>query len=147
MDSLIRNPSFHHLELPCEDLDLAEKFYSRLFGAVVYMRRDADRRPSTPVNGSILEAEEKGFKIDGTYLKIGSQLRIGFLKRQAEQNQREIDHLAFAVDEEIDSLDQRLKASGVEIVDQKPNHILIRDPFGMLLELWPRSVLEEMGVL
>ena len=147
MDALIRNASFHHIEVPCEDLDLAERFYSRIFGAVVYMRRDANRRPAVPNVGTISAAESSGFQIDGTYMKIGRHLRIGFLKRPSEHRQNEVDHIAFAVDEDLASLDRKLEEGGVEVVDRKPNHRLVKDPFGMLLELWPSSVLDGMGLL
>ena len=147
MESVIRNPSFHHIEVPCRDLDLAEQFYSRVFGARVYMRRDADRRSAVPSSGTIRNAEEAGFEIDGTYMMIGEQLRIGFLKQPSEQRRREVDHLAFAVDDDLESLHERLAQGDVAILEHRQNHILILDPFGMVLELWPRSVLEEMGLL
>lgn len=147
MDSLIRNPSFHHIEVPCKDLDLAEQFYSRVFGARVYMRRDAARRSAVPSAGTIRAAEECGFEIDGTYLIIGEQLRIGFLKQPSEHRRREVDHLAFAVDDDLESLSQKLASGDVEVLERRQNHILIRDPFGMVLELWPRSVLHGMGLI
>ena len=147
MDSVIRNPCFHHIEVPCEDLDLAEQFYSRVFGAHVYMRRDAARRSAVPSIGTIRKAEESGFEIDGTYLMIGEQLRIGFLKQPSEHRRREVDHLAFAVDDDLEPLAQKLAQEEVEVLEQRQNHILIRDPFGMVLELWPRSVLEGMGLM
>ena len=147
MDSLIRNPSFHHIEVPCKDLELAEQFYSRMFGARVYMRRDASRRSAVPSTGSIRTAQESGFDIDGTYLIIGEQFRIGFLKQPSEHRRREVDHLAFAVDEELESLSHRLAAGDVEVLERRENHLLIRDPFGMVLELWPRSVLQAMGLI
>ena len=147
MDSLIRNPSFHHIEVPCKDLDLAEQFYSRVFGARVYMRRDAARRSAVPSAGTIRTAEESGFEIDGTYLIIGEHLRIGFLKQPSEHRRREVDHLAFAVDDDLESLSQKLATGDVEILERRQNHILIRDPFGMVLELWPRSVLQGMGLI
>ena len=147
MDSLIRNPTFHHIEVPCNDLDLAEQFYSRVFGARVYMRRDAARRSAVPSIGTIRTAEESGFEIDGTYLIIGEQLRIGFLRLPSEHRRREVDHLAFAVDDDLESLSQRLAAGDVEVIERLQNHILIRDPFGMVLELWPRSVLQGMGLI
>ena len=147
MVSLIRNPSFHHIEIPCKDLDLAERFYSRVFGARVYMRRDSARRPSVPSSGTISMAEEEGFEIDGTYLMIGEQLRIGFLKQPSEHRRREVDHLAFAVDDDLESLVQSFAQGDVEIVERQQNHLLILDPFGMVLELWPRSVLQGMGLI
>jgi len=147
MDSLIRNPTFHHIEVPCKDLELAEQFYSRVFGARVYMRRDVARRSPVPSLGTIRSAEESGFEIDGTYLIIGEQLRIGFLKQPAEHRRREVDHLAFAVDEDVESLSQRLANGEVEVLERRENHVLIRDPFGMVLELWPRSVLQGMGLI
>ena len=147
MDSLLRNPSFHHIEVPCKDLNLAEEFYSRVFGARVYMRRDAARRPAVPSTGTIRTAEEGGFEIDGTYLMIGETLRIGFLKQPSEHKRREVDHLAFAVDDDLESMAQRLAEERVEILERRQNHVLILDPFGMVLELWPRSVLEGMGLI
>jgi len=147
MVSLIRNPSFHHIEIPCKDLDLAEQFYGRVFGARVYMRRDSARRPAVPSTGTISMAEERGFEIDGTYLMIGEQLRIGFLKQPSEHRRHEVDHLAFAVDDDLDSLAQTLAKGDVEVLEHRQNHLLIRDPFGMVLELWPRSVLQEMGLI
>ena len=147
MDSLLRNPSFHHIEVPCGDLNLAEEFYSRVFGARVYMRRDTARRSPVPSAGTIRAAEEDGFEIDGTYLMIGKTLRIGFLKQPSEQRRREVDHLAFAVDDDLESLAQRLAREHVEVLERRQNHMLIVDPFGMVLELWPRSVLEGMGLM
>jgi len=147
MDSVIRNPSFHHIEVPCKDLDLAEEFYSRVFGARVYMRRDAARRSAVPSTGTIRTAEESGFEIDATYLIIGDRLRIGFLKQPSEHRRREVDHLAFAVDDDLESLDRRLVEGEVEVLERLQNHLLIRDPFGMVLELWPRSVLAGMGLI
>src|SRR3989442_1539410 len=109
MNSMIRNSSFHHIEVPCDDLELAERFYTIVFGAHVYMRRDASRRPDVPATGTISETEERGFQVDGTYLKIGEAFRIGFLKRQQEHTQREIDHLAFTMDDEdLAALSRRL---------------------------------------
>ena len=147
MDSLLRNPSFHHIEVPCGDLNLAEEFYSRVFGARVYMRRDTARRSPVPSAGTIRAAEEDGFEIDGTYLMIGKTLRIGFLKQPSEHRRREVDHLAFAVDDDLESLAQRLAREHVEVLERRQNHMLIVDPFGMVLELWPRSVLEGMGLM
>ena len=144
---MLRNAAFHHVELPCEDLELAERFYTIVLGAQVYMRRDASRRPSVPFAGTIAEAEENGFQIDGTYLKIGD-FRIGFLKRVQQHNQGEIDHLAFVIDdEELGALARRLTEYKIEVIDQNTDRMMIRDPFGLMLELWPRSVLRTMGLL
>jgi catechol 2,3-dioxygenase-like lactoylglutathione lyase family enzyme len=145
---MIRNSSFHHLEVPCDDLELAERFYVIVFGARVYLRRDASRRADVPATGSISEAEERGFQIDGTYLKIGEGFRIGFLKRRHDHAQREIDHLAFTIDDEdLAALARHLTEYKIEVIDQTADRMIIRDPFGMMLELWPRSVLQRMGLL
>jgi catechol 2,3-dioxygenase-like lactoylglutathione lyase family enzyme len=145
---MIGNSSFHHLEVPCDDLELAERFYVIVFGARVYLRRDASRRADVPATGTISEAEERGFQIDGTYLKIGEGFRIGFLKRQHDHAQREIDHLAFTIDDEdLAALGRRLTEYKIEVIDQTVDRMIIRDPFGMMLELWPRSVLQRMGLL
>ena len=145
---MIRNSSFHHIEVPCDDLELAERFYVIVFGARVYLRRDASRRADVPATGTISEAEERGFQIDGTYLKIGEGFRIGFLKRQHDHAQREIDHLAFTIDDEdLAALGRRLTEYKIEVIDQTADRMTIRDPFGMMLELWPRSVLQRMGLL
>lgn len=144
---MLRNAAFHHVELPCDDLEVAERFYTVVLGARVYMRRDASRRSDVPFAGAIAEAEEKGFQIDATYLKIG-EFRIGFLKRGQQHNQQEIDHLAFVIDdEELTLLTRRLTEYKIEVVDQSTDHMMIRDPFGLMLELWPRSVLARMGLL
>ncbi|HTG17230.1 MAG TPA: VOC family protein [Blastocatellia bacterium] len=144
---MLRNAAFHHIELPCEDLELVERFYTIVLGARVYMRRDASRRPNVPFAGTIAEAEENGFQIDATYLKIGD-FRIGFLKRVQLHNQSEIDHLAFVIDdEELGSLARRLTEYKIEVVYQDTDQMMIRDPFGLMLELWPRSVLRTMGLL
>ncbi|HEX8092068.1 MAG TPA: VOC family protein [Blastocatellia bacterium] len=148
MNTLIKNASFHHIEVPCHDLELAERFYVIVFGARVYMRRDARRRPGVPLGGTIAEAEENGFEIDGTYMRIGDGIRIGFLKNQQEHNQREMDHLAFTVDDEdLAALWRRLTEVSVEVIEHNADRMIIRDPFGMMLELWPRSVLDRMGLL
>ena len=145
---MIRNSSFHHLEVPCDDLELAERFYVIVFGARVYLRRDASRRADVPATGTISEAEERGFQIDGTYLKIGEGFRIGFLKRPTDHAQREIDHLAFTIDDEdLAGLGRRLTEYKIEVIDQTADRMIIRDPFGMMLELWPRSVLQRMELL
>jgi catechol 2,3-dioxygenase-like lactoylglutathione lyase family enzyme len=144
---MLRNAAFHHIELPCEYLELAERFYTIVLGARVYMRRDASRRTDVPFAGTIAEAEENGFQIDATYLKIGD-FRMGFLKRAQLHNQSEIDHLAFVIDdEELSSLARRLTEYKIEVVDQNTDRMMIRDPFGLMLELWPRSVLRTMGLL
>ena len=148
MNPLIRSAAFHHIEIPCEDLELAERFYIIVFGARVYMRRDASRKPDVPSTGTILEAEESGFEIDATYLRIGEGVRIGFLKGQQQHDQREVDHLAFAIeDDDLAALWRRLVEVSVEVVDQNNDRMIIRDPFGMMLELWPKSVLDGMGLL
>jgi catechol 2,3-dioxygenase-like lactoylglutathione lyase family enzyme len=148
MNSLIKNAAFHHIEIPCEDLELAERFYTLMFGARVYMRRDAKRRHGVTSAGTIAEAEENGFDIDATYMRIGDGIRLGFLKRQQSQNQLELDHLAFAVDDEdFSSLWRRLTEVSVEVIEHSPDKLIIRDPFGIMLELWPRSVLDRMGLL
>jgi catechol 2,3-dioxygenase-like lactoylglutathione lyase family enzyme len=145
---MIRNSAFHHIEVPCDDLELAERFYTIVFGARVYMRRDAARRVGVPSTGTIAEAESTGFQIDGTYLMIGEGFRIGFLKREQEHNQREIDHLAFTIDDEdLNAVGRRLLEYRIEMIDQTPDRMIIRDPFGMMLELWPRAVLKRMGLL
>ena len=145
---MIRNSSFHHIEVPCDDLELAERFYTVVFGARVYMRRDASRRVDVPATGAISEAEDRGFQIDGTYLKIGEGFRIGFLKRQQDHAQREIDHLAFTIDDEdLAALGRRLIEYKIEVIDQSADRMTIRDPFGLMLELWPRPVLKGMGLL
>ena len=148
MPPLIRNAVFHHIEIPCDDLELAERFYGIVFGARVYMRRDAGRRPDAPADGTIAEAEARGFAIDATYMKIGDRLRIGFLKANHEHAQKEIDHLAFAIDEDdLLALVRRFLEISVEVLDCNANRMLIRDPFGMTVELWPNSVLDRMGLL
>lgn len=148
MTSMLRNSSFHHIEVPCEDLELAERFYVVVFGARVYMRRDASGRTGVPATGAVSEAEAQGFNIDGTYLKIGEGFRIGFLKRRQEHAQREIDHIAFVIDDDdLASLKRRFTEYKIEVIDQNADRMIIRDPFGMMLELWPRSVLERMGLL
>jgi len=148
MTSLLSNPSFHHLEVPCDDLELAERFYTVTFGARVYMRRDAGRQPSVPATGTIEECQALGFDIDATYLQIGDGVRIGFLKRAADHRQDEIDHLAFAIDEwDLAGLARRFTECKVEVIDVNQDRLIIRDPFGMTLELWPRKVLNRMGVL
>lgn len=145
---MIRNSSFHHIEVPCDDLELAERFYTIVFGARVYMRRDGVRRADVPATGTISQTEAQGFQIDGTYLKIGDGFRIGFLKRQHEHSQRELDHLAFTIDDEdLAALGRRLTEYKIEVIEQNRDRMLIRDPFGMMLELWPRSVLQGMGLL
>lgn len=112
------------------------------------MRRDATRRGDVPATGNIAELEESGFSIDATYMKIGDSLRIGFLKRPQEHIQREIDHLAFVVDEaDIVSLWRRFTEIGVEVVEQTDSRISIRDPFGLILELWPSSVMKRYGFI
>jgi catechol 2,3-dioxygenase-like lactoylglutathione lyase family enzyme len=148
MNSVIRNPAFHHVEVPCNDLELAERFYCIVFGAQVYMRRDASRRAGVPHTGTISEAEELGFDIDGTYLRIGDSLRLGFLRSEHEHLQREIDHLAFTVDDEdLLSLWRKLTELSIGVVERTEERMVICDPFGMMLELWPRSVMERMGLL
>lgn len=148
MSSMIRNSSFHHMEVPCDDLELAERFYTVVFGARVYMRRDASRRADVPATGTLSEAEALGYDVDGTYLKIGEGFRIGFLKRQQEHGQREIDHVAFTIDDEdLAALGRRLTEYKIEVIEQDASRMIIRDPFGMMLELWPRSVLGRMGLL
>jgi catechol 2,3-dioxygenase-like lactoylglutathione lyase family enzyme len=145
---MIRNSAFHHIEVPCDDLELAERFYTIVFGASVYMRRDTSRRADVPAKGTISEAESLGFQIDGTYLKIGESFRIGFLKREHEHHQREIDHLAFTIDDEdLAALGRRLTEYKIEVIDQTADRMVIRDPFGLMLELWPRAVLNRMGLL
>lgn len=145
---MIRNSSFHHIEVPCDDLELAERFYTIVFGARVYMRRDSSRRAGVPATGAISEAEALGFQIDATFLKIGEGFRIGFLKREQEHQQREIDHLAFAIDDEdLAALARRLIEYRIEVIDQTADRMTIRDPFGLMLELWPKSVLRGMGLL
>lgn len=144
---MLFNAAFHHLELPCEDLEVVERFYTVILGAQVYMRRDASRRPDAPVAGTIAEAEQAGFQIDATYLKVGD-FRIGFLKREQLHDQREIDHLAFVIDDkDLVSLARRLTEYKIEVVDQNTDRMLIKDPFGLMLELWPRPVLARMGLL
>ena len=148
MNPMIRNSAFHHLEIPCDDLELAERFYTVVFGARVYMRRDAARRTGVPATGTIGEAESLGFQIDGTYLKIGKGFRIGFLKGEHQHTQHELDHLAFAIDDEdLAQLGRRLTEYKIEVIDQRDDRMTIRDPFGMMLELWPRPVLRGMDLL
>lgn len=145
---MIRNSSFHHIEVPCADLELAERFYVIVFGARVYMRRDAAGRADVPATGTVTEASERGFEIDATYLKIGEGFRIGFLKREHEHSQHELDHIAFTIDDEdLSMLARKLTEYKIEVVDQSTERMVIRDPFGMMLELWPRSVLQRMGLL
>lgn len=144
---MLSNAAFHHVELPCEDLELAERFYTVVLNAQVYMRRDASRRANVPFAGTIAEAEASGFQIDATYLKIGD-FRIGFLKRDQQHDQSEIDHLAFVIDDkDMVALARRLTEYKIEVVDQNADRMLIRDPFGLMLELWPRPVLGRMGLL
>ena len=147
MNPLINNAVFHHIEIPCDDLELAERFYTIVLGARVYMRKDAKRRPDVPSEGSISDAEEQGFEIDGTYMKIGAGIRIGFLKRPHDHKQQEIDHLAFTIDDDLEALWRRLTEVSVEVIDYNSNRMIICDPFGMMLELWPLSVLQKAGLV
>jgi hypothetical protein len=81
-------------------------------------------------------------------MKIGDRLRIGFLKSGHDHAQKEVDHLAFAIDEDdLLALTRRFLEISVEVLDCNANRMLIRDPFGMMLELWPSSVLDRMGLL
>jgi catechol 2,3-dioxygenase-like lactoylglutathione lyase family enzyme len=145
---MLRNPIFHHIEIPCDDLEVAERFYCIVLGAKVYMRHDASRRADVPIAGNIAELEEAGFSIDATYMKIGDSLRIGFLKRQQDHARREIDHLAFVLDEEdMASLWQKFTEIGIEVIELRDDRIVIRDPFGLVLELWPSSVMRRLGFL
>ena len=146
-DATITNSAFHHIEIPCENLELAEEFYGSMFGAIVYLRRDANRRAGAPASGTIPEAESSGFNIDGTYMKIGEAFKIGFLKRSQDHKQSEIDHLAFVIDDDLRALEVTLKDKGADVMDLDENRMLIRDPFGLILELWPRRVLDRMGLL
>ena len=147
MTTLTANSAFHHVEVPCDDLETAEQFYGKVFGAKVYMRKDAERRTGVPAEGTISRAESRGFSIDATYMKIGESFRIGFLKRTQDHRQAEIDHFAFVIDDDLEALEAALVNEDVEIVDRDPNRMLIRDPFGLVLELWPRETLERMGLL
>jgi len=148
MIALLRNVAFHHIEIPCEDLELAERFYVVVFGARVYLRRDSTRRPGVPTDRTISELEETGFDIDATYLKVGEGFRLGFLRRQQEHAQREVDHLAFTFDDEdLAALARRLTELKIEVVERTGDRLTIRDPSGLTLELWPRSSLERMGLL
>jgi len=148
MTSLLSNPAFHHLEVPCDDLELAERFYTVTFGARVYMRRDATGRTPVPFTGTIEDCQALGFEIDATYLQIGEGIRIGFLRRTHRHRQDEIDHLAFAIDDrDLAGLARRFTECKVEVIDVDENRLIIRDPFGLTLELWPRPALDRMGVL
>ena len=145
---MLRSPAFHHIELPCPDLELAERFYRVVFGATVYMRRDEARRPNVPTDNNISDAEEAGFKIDATFLRIGESLRLGFLKRDAAHIQNEIDHIAFTIDEnDLATLARKFTEFKIEVLDQTLDRMQIRDPFGLTLELWPRSVLAKAGLV
>jgi len=145
---MLRNPSFHHIEVPADDLELAERFYGVIFGATVYMRRDEKRRPNVPISGTIAQAEAQGFSIDATFLRIGDSLRIGFLKRDQSHDQTEVDHLAFAIDDtDLPALARKFTEYKIEVVEQGEQRMQIRDPFGLTLELWPKSVLARMGLL
>ncbi|HLG13536.1 MAG TPA: VOC family protein [Blastocatellia bacterium] len=144
---LTANPSFHHIEIPCYDLEVAERFYTALFGATVYMRRDANHRTGVPATGSIAQARASGFEIDATYMKFAG-FRIGFLKRRQQHAQQEVDHLAFVIDDDdLAALARRLEDESVDVVEYSAERMLVRDPFGLILELWPRSVLRGMGLL
>ena len=147
MKTLIANGAFHHVEVPCDDLERAERFYGKVFGAKVYMRRDAERRAGVPADETISRAESRGFSIDATYMKIGESFKIGFLKRAQHHRQAEVDHFAFVIDGELEALEAALVSEEVEIVDRDKNRMLIRDPFGLVLELWPRETLDRMGLL
>lgn len=148
MDALIKGAQFHHIEIPCDDLELAEQFYVRALGARVYLRRDADRRPNVPTTGTITEAEQSGFQIDGTFLMIGPSFRIGFISGRQGHHRKEVDHLAFAIDEQdLGALARRLAQYNVEVIEHNASRMLVQDPFGMTLELWPKVVLERMGLL
>jgi hypothetical protein len=112
------------------------------------MRHDASRRADVPVAGNIADLEESGFSIDATYMKIGDGFRIGFLKREQDHARREIDHLAFVLDDEdMSSLWQKFTEIGIEVIELRDDRIVIRDPFGLVLELWPKSVMQRLGLL
>jgi catechol 2,3-dioxygenase-like lactoylglutathione lyase family enzyme len=145
---MLHNPAFHHIELPCPDLEIVERFYGVVLGARVYMRRDATRRADVPAGGTITDAEALGFDIDATFLRIGENFRIGFLRRDSEHAQREIDHLAFTIeDNDLAGLGRRFIEYNIEVVDQSAQRLQIKDPFGLMIELWPRSVLAGMGLV
>ena len=52
-----------------------------------------------------------------------------------------------ADDEDLAALGRRLTEYKIEVIEQTADRMIIRDPFGMMLELWPRSVLRGMGLL
>jgi hypothetical protein len=56
--------------------------------------------------------------------------------------------LAFTIDDEdLAALGRRLTEYKIEVIEQTADRMIIRDPLGLMLELWPRSVLQKMGVL
>jgi hypothetical protein len=111
------------------------------------MRRDAERRAGVPATGTIAECEASGFDVDATFMRIGESLRLGFLRRSQDHKQAEIDHLAFTIeDDDLAVLARKLTEYKIEVIELGTDHMQIRDPFGLTLELWPRSVLARMGL-
>src|ERR1041384_4433210 len=75
--------------------------------------------------------------------------RASGLSEEEEGHSRpEIDHGAFSMkDEDLTSLARKLTEYKIQVIDQTADRMIIRDPFGLMLELWPRTVLQKMGLL
>src|SRR5262249_9215802 len=137
MTSLLSNHAFHHLEVPCDDLELAERFYTVTFGARVYMRRDATGRTPVPFTGTIDDCQALGLEVESPYRTIGGRMRTGCLRRTHGHRQDQIDHLACAsADRDPAGLARRFTECKAEVIDVDENRLIIRDPFGLTLELW-----------
>lgn len=135
----------HHIEVPCDDLGLAEAFYARAFGAKVYYRKTSDGTPAA-LDRSIAQLRTAGVDVAATFLDLGANFRIGFLARETLHQQREIDHLAFIVAvETLAELRASITEARVEIVRESPYFIVVRDCFGMQLELYPEPLMRQLS--
>lgn len=135
----------HHIEVPCSDLGRAEEFYGRVFGAKVYYRKASDGSRA-PLDHSIAQLRSDGIEVSATFLDLGSNFRIGFLSRQASHQQHELDHLAFTVAAgTLEELREFIAEARVETVRESPYFIVVRDCFGMQLELYPEPLLGQLS--
>jgi hypothetical protein len=45
------------------------------------------------------------------------------------------------------SLWQKFTEIGIEVIELRDDRIVVRDPFGLVIELWPRAVMQRLGLL
>ena len=129
-----------YVGLRVRDLPRSVKFYTEVFGLVPLQPEELESMDPSKSGAILLRDPASGARVELNYYPPGSPYAVPYTEGA------ELDHLAFRVDH-LDATLERLKALGLP-PEKMPHHegpvlatpnyrmAYVRDPDGILLELW-----------